>query len=856
MVLRRQAGTVLRRVGALFNVGTIGDLTDGQLLERFATDAGEAAELAFSALVERHGPMVWRVCLATLRDEHDAEDAFQATFLVLVGKARSLWVRDSLGHWLHQVACRTASCLRARLIRRRRLDRRHGELAPARRIDTGIPPDVDRDAMIHEELNRLPAKYRLPIVLCDLEGCTHQQAARSLGWPIGTVKSRQAQGRTLLRIRLSRRGLGLAVAAAAVESLRHSAIAAISDGLARGTVDAAMRQAGRLLTGSAVSTNVVTLSRGVLRSMWWGRIRWLAAGVLAMGIACGSTFVSMRGTQEPETGFRRAAEGRPGAGAMGTARKESPKTVAPEDVPLRDLLGEAVEAARGIDDPGSRRVAFIRIATAQAQLNDLAAARATARLARASAERIPGDGDRRFGLGRVAKLQAKLGDAESAREVFDRLIGEARKMAPWDRMSQMGSVAMEQHEGGLRGDALETLKKATEDARGVVASTSRGDIYYNIVFAQCQIGDFEGVLRIVEGLQGKLANDRQTFLQYLARDCDKAGPAEARKILTRALELSKAIPYVYPRGGTQKMIAQAMARNGDIPGALAASKLIGQLDEPSAENGLLSLFNRRRQAERELRRRMDEDLAQGMRHEVADVLAVIAAEQARSGDRAAAKKTFQEAMELTLAERDGPGKTQRLRGIVELLAAAGQLEASRVAIEAIQGDEADKAQALVSLSKGQFKAGDKVGARASIATALGLVKDIKKRPNVINENVDDRKDFVYRDIESAQVAMGAFADAVATARVHGHKGLLGEIQAGYAGSQARQGDLAAALKTAEGISDAGYKAEAFRQIAHAQSLAGRRDAAHDWAIKLGSPQERALALLGVVEGGIARRGRE
>ena len=141
--------------------------------------------------------------------------------------------------------------------------------------------------------------------------------------------------------------------------------------------------------------------------------------------------------------------------------------------------------------------------------------------------------------------------------------------------------------------ALETLKRATEDGKKVVAETSKGDIYFNIVFAQCQIGDFDGVLRIVESLQGKLANDRQTYLQYLARDCDKAGPVEARRILAKALELSKAIPDVYPRGLTQKMIAQAMARNGDIPGALAASKLIGQVDEAPARTGIFSFFNRR-----------------------------------------------------------------------------------------------------------------------------------------------------------------------------------------------------------------------------------------------------------------------
>lgn len=101
--------TVVKGLRTLFNVGAVRDLTDGQLLERFASDYGEAAELAFAVLVERHGAMVLRVCRSVLPDVYDAEDAFQATFLVLVKKARGLWVRDSLGPWLHQVAYRTAS---------------------------------------------------------------------------------------------------------------------------------------------------------------------------------------------------------------------------------------------------------------------------------------------------------------------------------------------------------------------------------------------------------------------------------------------------------------------------------------------------------------------------------------------------------------------------------------------------------------------------------------------------------------------------------------------------------------------------------------------------------------------------
>src|SRR5271166_3172709 len=139
MRVRQRDGTVLRQLRTLYNLGTIRDLTDGQLLERFATDLDEVAELAFSALVERHQAMVWRVCLAILRDEHAAEDAFQATFLVLVRKARSLWVRDSLGPWLHQVACRTASCLRTTIIRRRKHEQRHAERNATCWVEVEIP---------------------------------------------------------------------------------------------------------------------------------------------------------------------------------------------------------------------------------------------------------------------------------------------------------------------------------------------------------------------------------------------------------------------------------------------------------------------------------------------------------------------------------------------------------------------------------------------------------------------------------------------------------------------------------------------------------------------------------------------
>ena len=154
--------------------------------------------------------MVLRACRGILRDDHEAMDAFQATFLVLVRKGRSLWVRDSLGPWLHRVACRAAGRARSRGRRRRALER---GLAEAARRQAGGDDRDDLAAAVHEELDRLPDRYRVPIVLCDLEGRTCEEAARHLGCPIGTIGSRLARGRERLRDRLARRGLAPAVGA-------------------------------------------------------------------------------------------------------------------------------------------------------------------------------------------------------------------------------------------------------------------------------------------------------------------------------------------------------------------------------------------------------------------------------------------------------------------------------------------------------------------------------------------------------------------------------------------------------------------------------------------------------------------
>ncbi len=248
----------------LFEDGVPAGLTDGQLLERFATGRGEAAELAFAILVERHGPMVLRAARGILHDDHEAMDAFQATFLILVRKGRSLWVRDSLGPWLHRVACRAAGLARAEASRRRALERGLAELTLHRAVDD------DRDSLVaavHEELDRLPDRYRVPIVLCDLEGRTCDEAARHLGCPIGTIASRLSRGRERLRGRLARRGLAPAIGTLVAILSTESRGAGMPAALVKSTTQLGLGKAVANLGAGAFSTAAAKLAEEVSRSL-------------------------------------------------------------------------------------------------------------------------------------------------------------------------------------------------------------------------------------------------------------------------------------------------------------------------------------------------------------------------------------------------------------------------------------------------------------------------------------------------------------------------------------------------------------------------------------------------------------
>src|SRR5438132_981596 len=231
------------------------ELSDGHLLDRFLARRDEAA---FEALVRRHGPMVLGVCRRVLSNAHDADDAFQAVFLVLVRKAASIQPRDLVGNWLYGVAYRTALEARGILARRRAKERQVHAMP-----ESAAPPvedDAELRRVLDEELSRLPDKYRVPIVLCDLGSRTRKQVAALLRIPEGTLSSRLATGREMLARRLKRRGLGVS-AAALVAFLTQQASASVSAPLVVATVHAATLFAAGT-TAAAISTNAILVTEG------------------------------------------------------------------------------------------------------------------------------------------------------------------------------------------------------------------------------------------------------------------------------------------------------------------------------------------------------------------------------------------------------------------------------------------------------------------------------------------------------------------------------------------------------------------------------------------------------------------
>jgi len=301
---------VLRDVRTLFDAGTATGLSDRQLLEWFAGRRDAASDVAFEVLVLRHGPMVLRVCRNLLRNPDDAQDAFQATFLVLVQRSQSIRQRESVGGWLYGVACRVAARARAESRRRRRTEE-HG----AWRIAQAVGPPAGEESseaefgpIVQEEVRRLPENYRTVVVLCYWQGLTQEQAAARLGCPLGTVRSRLARARNLLSRRLTRRGFAplAGVVAALIDGRTASAglrLPPVAPELHRSTIQAVAQVAGGRLTSQVATGLTASLVQSTLWSITMFKIGSTLAAVAIVGIAVvGVTIAAQRAGRSPDVG--------------------------------------------------------------------------------------------------------------------------------------------------------------------------------------------------------------------------------------------------------------------------------------------------------------------------------------------------------------------------------------------------------------------------------------------------------------------------------------------------------------------------------------------------------------------------
>ncbi|QEH34403.1 ECF RNA polymerase sigma factor SigE [Aquisphaera giovannonii] len=353
--------SLARELEAIFRGAATAGTSEGQLIDRFV-DRGD--EAAFAAILTRHGPMVLGVCRRILGPGGDAEDAFQATFLVLLRRARTLRRSEPLGPWLHGVAWRVAT--------RSRADGRRRDQDAARAVRDAISHEspaiaaerLELKALVDEELGRLPEKYRLPIVLCDLEGMTKESAAARLRWRPGVLRGRLERARLKLRDRLARRGLAPAAAVAIVEAWNAAEAAVPGDLIAAARAAAFRDLAVSEIAGVVAPSAAARLAGGFLGAQ--ARTRTLLATATAVALAV-VTFSALGLASAPRSAGRRAEGPRPRAAApapppdapTGQPRDFELSVVGPGGKPIPDANVE-IHAVPGLKAEDVRRGRFVK----------------------------------------------------------------------------------------------------------------------------------------------------------------------------------------------------------------------------------------------------------------------------------------------------------------------------------------------------------------------------------------------------------------------------------------------------------------------------------------------------------------
>ena len=741
----------------LFGAGALGQLSDGQLLERFL----EGREVAFEALVTRHGPMVMRLCRGILDDPHDAQDAFQATFLVLVRRAGSIWNRDSLSSWLFGTAMRVAARARADAARRRRHERR-GAAMTGETICDGPRDSDDLTPIVREEVTRLPEKYRAAVVLCDLMGCGYEEAARVLDCPLGTLKARLSRARARLRERLTRRGL--ASLAVVPPSKLVTPAASVPAALARSTARAAAThgtsRAAALAVGT-ISDRVVFLTERIVSSMFLAKPKLIAALTLVLGVSATGVALFLLVAPGPEAT-------KP---APPTARPWAPPDPGRPVLTPGDADRHALAVARSLPDPAERAQELLDLGQAEARRSDATAAKTTLRLAVEAAVSIPPNGRYVFpGLPhpiiRIAAAQAELGDDEAVPRPFlaaaQRIAAEddGNQLQQWNHLVQYefrvsGRVSPETVAGYRRClerepsyppqylvPILLKLQAASGDPKGALRAVREGEEFVGPEGAHLRKGALLGILggvkrgdpvaeEVLEELKKAVVDQpapargrdsRPEELLALAKEevrlgrfADAVGSAGSMRMTDVQDKFDQAQTFVE--------IARAQARAGDPAGAVASAREAIALCDSIPDEGYYKTFPLYRAgaalveagALAEARK-----LAETFNPSYRSMLRIQIAEASRAaGDDATALEDLKEA--LRASEEDRASAAKRRIGIysaslelARLQARLGDLPAALRTVATIT-DAKLRDGAVMSLARARAREGDLASARDLVA---------------------------------------------------------------------------------------------------------------------------------------------
>jgi RNA polymerase sigma factor (sigma-70 family) len=701
-----------------------GSLTDGQLLARFIEQRDPAA---ITALVQRHGPMVWGVSRRILRNHYDAEDAFQATFLVLVRKARSVRQREAVANWLYGVAHQTALKARAMLARRRTRERQGTAMPEPQAAEQDTWNDLQ--PLLDQELSHLPDKYRIAIVLCDLEGKIRKEAARQLGLPEGTLAGHLTRGRALLAKRLARHGLAVSGGALAAVLSQKAASADVPISLVFSTIKAAsMLAAGQAAAPGVISVKVAALTEGVMKSMLLTKLKIPLALVVALAIT--GTGVAYRFLPAPAEGAAGTLQPLPKREfpAVGGQAATPPKQAPGKPVPVRsqDFLDQALEEFQAAKDEQKElpHRLLADMAGLQAQLGDRDAARKLFEQANdivAALDDRQQPGEWRM----VALAAARAGEVDEA-------IATAERIPKGDQYRDITfqEVATEL---AKRRQAKEALRVAamveSEETRSWLAPMLLEDL----ALAHAQAGNIPEALRVVERMKDPASRVKalvgRTHLNmtydYLEHPQDlgvallqaRAGDkARARKTLERAAELIASMPEdkTPRRASALTTLASAQALLGEFA---TARKTMEQIqNETGKAIALAVLIRQLAQAGRAKEATGEIDRLPAGATQV-HALAHLGAGQAKAGDQKAALASFERAHQLI---GELPAETDRMTQSHILSTIRADARDYKGALQTVETYIPENTLAYANIAYPQAKAGDFAG-------ALAIVEKIKDR---------------------------------------------------------------------------------------------------------------------------------